>query len=103
MKAKTLEAITTELDFQQLCAIRNNWKKNKSPIEYAVLMEAEINEAKQGYCKNDISNFGRNKTEHEILQTVCLGLEMLDSLDDAKLQELIDSTIAKKRHHFNVR
>ena len=92
MKSKVLEVITSELNYQTKKAIQNNWKTNKGPIEYAVLMEAEIAEAKQGYCKNDTSNFGRNRTEHEILQTVCLGIEMLSNLSDEQLESLMEST-----------
>lgn len=99
---KVLEAIKTELNFQKLKAVAQNWKPDKLPIEYAVLMEAEIEEAKLGYCKNDTSNFGRNTTEHEILQTVCLGLEMLEKLPESELQKLIDATIARTKHDFGV-
>lgn len=102
MKEKVMDAIITELRYQQLKAVRENWKKNKTAIEYAVLMEAEIEEAKRGYCKNDISNFGRNTTTHEILQTVCLGLEFLSNLPDQEVEILINSTIAKMKHEFNV-
>jgi hypothetical protein len=97
-----LKAIQTEANYQSLCAIRGNWKSNKTAIEYAVLMEAEIAEAKQGFCKNDNSNFGRNTTEHEILQTVCLGLEFLGKLDEKEIQKLIDSTVAAVKHNFEV-
>jgi hypothetical protein len=103
MKPKVLEAINTELQYQGAKAIREGWKTDKSAIEYAVLMEAEIIEAKQGFCKNDNSNFGRNRTEHEILQTVCLGLEFLSNLPEPELQRLIDSTVARIKHEFNVK
>ena len=102
MKEKVMDAIITELRYQQLKSVRENWKKDKTAIEYTVLMEAEIEEAKQGYCKNDMSNFGRNTTEHEILQTVCLGLEFLSNMPEAELDVLINSTIAKMKHEFNV-
>jgi hypothetical protein len=97
-----LTAIETETRYQRLKAVQNKWKKDKEPVEYAVLMEAEIQEAKLGFCKNDTSNFGRNTVEHEILQTVCLGLEMLGSLSDEKLHELIDSTVRAAKHQFGV-
>lgn len=97
-----LTAIETEIRYQRLKAVQQNWKKDKSPVEYAVLMEAEIQEAKFGFCKNEFGNFGRNTIEHEILQTVCIGLEMLGALSDDKLQELIDSTVRAAKHHFGV-
>lgn len=100
---KVIEAVSTELAYQGLKAIRHNWKKDKSAIEFAVLMEEEIREAKLGFCKNDSSNFGRNTTEHEILQTVCLGLEFLQAMPDKDLQKLIDSTVAKTKYEFGVR
>jgi hypothetical protein len=102
LRGKVAEAISTELKYQRLKAVHENWKKEKTPVEYAVLMEEEIREAKQGFCKNDSSIFGRNTTEHEILQTVCLGLEMLNSLPDEQLQKLIDSTVAAVKAEFQV-
>ena len=100
---KLLTAITTENQYQKLCAIRGKWKPDKTAIEYAVLMESEIAEAKLGFCKNDeVSNFGRNRTDHEILQTVCLGLEYLNKLPAEELQKLIDSTVGAIKHNFGV-
>lgn len=93
---KLLQTINTELHFQRLNAIWKNFDPNKKAIEYAVLMRQEIHEAIIGYCTNDYnSNHGRNRTEHEILQTVCLGIEFLSKLGDDRLQMMIDSTIAK--------
>jgi hypothetical protein len=86
VEIETLDAIAAEIVFADTQTEAKGYKADRTPGEWLLVIESELIEAKQGWCKNARS--GRSSVEHEILQVAASAVRALRSFDWQTIKDL---------------
>lgn len=77
MDSRIITAILAERKYQDQKMVLHDWQKEKSVVEMSVIMQSELEEAITGWIKGGV---GRQSAEHELLQTIAVGIAFLEQI-----------------------